>query len=369
VISPDLRFEGFDVESWTNLVALFSPGVVERMENQPATTDAPTADKRDTDGALDLRGALVVVLGNGDRVLKSYHTSRGPIVDLTWGGPESLAELCRTYGARRALTLREGVADEMAERLALRLQRGDDYATQWLAFSRIFREMEDAGQIYVYPRPLEKVPVPSAGTVNRALDIILPDDHSVVMTVWSKGRPFTTVALSRRDGCIDRVVGPDLITRWVGPLGGDFRRDHRVIVDAVSGALAPVHLGVFAELSTLEGLLRASGPGAWAQAVAVRDVIIYPTPPYAAVALGADAVRGVATETRRLLGGVDFFQAFSPLTDLVRSRIAEVASVKATLGFDPLHALSAWLRRREPRADEHSEDAGVARAADSSDPL
>ncbi len=358
MISPELRFEGFDVESWTNLVGMFSPGVVERMETSPATSDAPEITRGEAEGG---RGALIVVIDQSGRVLKASHTSRGRIADLpAWTGPEALPELTREYGAVRALVLREGAADEMAERLALRLQRGDDYATQWLAFARIFREMQEAGQVHVYPNPLGTVPVPSAGTVRRALDILLPDDHSVVLTVWAGRTPYTTVALRRRRGSIDRVVGPDLITRWVGPLGGDFRRDHRVIVEAVSHALAPVHVGLFSQKRTLEELLRASNPGIWAQATAVRDVIVYPTPPYLAVALGADAVRGVADVTRRFLGGIDFLAAVTPITDVVRSqvsdRVSEVASVTQTLGFDPLSVLSAWLRREEPREDGERDD-------------
>jgi hypothetical protein len=322
-------------------------------------SDAPQVARGE---AARARGALVVVLDAGGRVLKSYHTSRGRIVDLVWTGPEHLPELVKEYGAVRALVIREGAADEMAERLALRLQRGDDYATQWLAFAHIFREMQEAGQVVVHPSPLSNVPIPSGGTLRRALDILLPDDHSVVLTVWSGNQPHTTVALRRRRGAIDRVVGPDLIARWVGPLGGDFRRDHRVVVEAVSHALAPVHVGIFAEKRTLEGLLRSSSPGVWAQAVAVRDIIVYPTPPYVAVALGADAVRGVADVTRRFLGGIDFLHAVSPLSDLVRSRISEIASVTATLGFDPLSALAAWLRREDTVVS--SADEPVARPGD-----
>jgi hypothetical protein len=196
-----------------------------------------------------------------------------------------------------------------------------------------------------HPRPLANVPIPTPNTVRRALDIFLPDDHSLLVVLWDREHVWTSAALRRRRGSIDRVAGPDLISRWVGPLGGDFRRDHRVIVDAVSHSLAPVHLGLFTEASTMRALLREARSGRWAQAVAVRDVIVHPTPPYVAVALGADAVRGVASQTRRILGGIDFFEAVSPITGMIRSRVAEVASVRDTLGFDPLVALGAWLRR------------------------
>jgi hypothetical protein len=131
-----------------------------------------------------------------------------------------------------------------------------------------------------------------------------------------------------------------------------------VVVEAVSHALAPVHVGIFAQKRTLEALLRASSPGVWAQAAAVRDVIVYPTPPYVAVALGADAVRGVADVTRRFLGGIDFLSAVSPLSDLVRSRVSAIASVTEILGFDPLSALATWLRRGDSAARAPDDDGG-----------
>lgn len=354
MISADLKFEGFDVRSWTHLISLFSPAVVERMETAPASTDDPSADGDEhRDGP---RGTLVVIVNDTGNVLKSFHTTRGRVTDLTYTGPDELPELCERYAARRSVVLRQGVIEEIGERLAMRLQRGDDYVTQWLALARILREMQEAGLIRIWPRPLANVPIPSAGTVRRALDVVVPDDHAAVITLWERGRPWTAAALRRRGGEIDLVAGPDLILRWTGPLGGDWRRDHRVIVGAVERAVAPVHLGIFAEAVTMRRLLKEANAGSWAVAVAIRDVIVHPTPPYVAVALGADAVRGLAQQTTRLLGGLDAFSAIAPLTALVRGRISEVASVSSTLGFNPLRALGAMLRRDHSSTDDPLDD-------------
>jgi hypothetical protein len=369
VISAELKFEGFDVRSWTNLISLFSPATVERMQSAPIESDAPelTRDERPP-----REGTLVVVLDTHEQVLKAFHTARGRVTDLEWTGKRSLPLLAETYGARRVVALTEGVMDEVSERLALRLQRGDDYVTQWLALARIIREMQEAGLMTFHPRPLANVPIPSAGTVRRALDVVLPDEHSAVFVLFERQRPWTSFALRRRRGSIDRVVGPDIVSRWVGPLGGDFRRDHRVVVESVSRSLAPVHFGLFTEVATARRLLSEDDPGRWAQAVAVRDVIVHPTPPYVAVALGADAVRGVARTTQRFLGGIDFFQAFGPITDALRSRVGEVASVKSLLGFDPLDALAAWLRRDreegEASGDSVSPDLSPAEQAQDEQP-
>ncbi|MEM9190547.1 MAG: hypothetical protein AAGF12_15285, partial [Myxococcota bacterium] len=212
-------------------------------------------------------------------------------------------------------------------------------------------EAIDAGQIRIYPRPLGSIPTPSPTTVRRALDVVLPNDRSLLVALWDRDKLATCFAIRRRQGAIDMVAGPDLICRWAGPLGGDFRRDHRVLINAVSDGLGPTHLGVFAEMTTMRKLLRAGKRGSWAKAVATRDVILYPAPPYAAVALGADAVRGAAAKAARFLGGLDAVEALMPLANAFRSRVSDVASVTATLGFNPMTVLATILNRADEEGD------------------
>lgn len=353
MISGSLRFEGFDSRSWTNLLSLFAPNVTHRLQTEGAA-DAPELEAPDP--AEGREGALVVVLDDRERVLQAFHTLRGRVKGLEYPGPDGLADLARQWRARRCVVLREGVLEEIAERVARRLERGEDYLAQWLVVARTVREMSEAGLLLTHPRPLADVPIPTIGMVRRALDTVLPDGHALVAVIWKGSAPWTGLVLRRRGGAIDLVAGPDLIARWTGPLGGDWRRDYRVISEAVTRAVAPVHLGVFTDLPTIRALLRSADPGAWARAVAVRDVIVHPTPPYVAVALGADAVRAVAKQSARWLGGLDALGQLAPVASYVRGRVAEVASVTATLGFDPLKVLAVWLRRAEEAADD-AEDA------------
>lgn len=351
MISGALRFEGFDSRSWTNLISLFAPRVVTRMSSEGASSDSPELDAEEA--AADARGgSLVVVLDDRGRVLKALHTVRGRVVGLDYGGPDEIEQLAERYAAQRCVVLREGVIEEIAERVAHRVERGEDYLAQLLTVARAVREMNEAGLMITWPRPLGNVPIPTVGMVQRALDTVLPDEHAMVFVVWNGSSPHTGVALRRRAGAIDLVAGPDLIARWTGPLGGDWRRDYRVISDAVHRAVAPVHLGVFTDLRTIRSLLRSTDPGAWARAVAVRDVIVHPTPPYVAVALGADAFRAAAGRSARWLGGIDAARQLAPLAQYLRGRVAEVASVSQTLGFDPLALLATYLRRAEDAALE-----------------
>lgn len=345
MISDALRFEGFDSRSWTNLISLFAPRVVSRLESEAAASDSPEIDEEHAGEGRD--GSLIVVLDDQERVLKAMHTVRGRVVGLEYEGPDHLEDMAARYAARRCVVLREGVMEEISERVARRIERGDDYLAQLLVVARTVREMNEAGLLVTYPRPLADVPIPTMGMVTRALDSVLPNEHAMVLVVWNGATPWTGLVLRRRAGAIDLVAGPDLIARWTGPLGGDWRRDHRFVIDAVERAVAPVHLGVFTELVTLRSLLRSTEPGAWARAAAVRDVIVHPTPPYVAVALGADAVRAAAQSSARWLGGIDAIGQLAPLAQYVRGRVAEVASVTATLGFDPLKLLAGYLRQAE----------------------
>lgn len=346
MIAAELRVEGFDARSWTNLISLFAPGVVTRIQREPAPSDAPELDAKEAED--DARGGtLVIVVSESGRVRKAFHSQRGRIRDLAHATPGELAEIGERYRARRTLLLREGAVEEIAERVANRLERGDDYVAQWLVVARTVREVIEAGLIHVWPRPFATVPIPTAGMVRRAVDSVLPDDRALVMVIWSGSTPWTGVVLRRRRGEIDLVAGPDLIARWSGPLGGDWRRDHRFVSEGVARAVAPVHLGIYAEIGSLRRLLRNPEPGAWARAVAVREVIVSPTPPYVAVAIGADAARAVAQRTTSWLGGTDAMAAISPALTYVRGRISEIASVTQTLGFDPLKLLASALARSD----------------------
>jgi hypothetical protein len=356
MISPDLHFEGFDSTSWTNLISLFAPGVRDRIGADAPATDSPEIG-RTISSAPDPTptGTIVIVESHGGDVLKALHSARGRIRDLDYKGPDDLERIREDYGARQAIVLREGVLEELTERLALRLSKGDDYLTQVLQLLRAFRELEDAGLILIHPNPVANIPVPSNATVARALDIILPDDHAFVAVLWRRREPWTAVALRRRNGMIDYVAGPDLISQWTGPLGGDFRRDYRIIARAVAEHMAPVHVGIYSEVRTMQQLLRDPDPGAWASHVATRDVILHPAPPYAAVALSADAIRAAASTSARILGGIDLFGIVKPLTEYVRGRVSELSSVTDTLGFNPLTVLAAALSRSDSdRSDTDS---------------
>lgn len=332
MLSDDFRFQGFDTEAWLNLLSLFSraEGVGSRERNAEAGAGpAP-------------RGTLVVVVDEAQRPLAALLTGRGAVQLGDEADLGDLATLCDRQGAERIVLVREGAIEELTERAAERIRYDMDYVTQWLTLLAVARELEDQGLLRVWPSR-SRLPLPTPGMIRRALDLLLPDERVLVVAIWEGSELWTAFALRRRDGELDTLVGPERLLEWAGPLGGDYRRDQRAIRRAVEDALGPVHLGLFAQRQWIEFLLRDPSPGAWARAIALREVIISPAPSYVHVAMSADAARAVGRRARDWLGGLDVLGYLSPAAQFARSHVSRIGSVTETLGFNPLQALASRL--------------------------
>jgi hypothetical protein len=335
MLSDEFRFEGFDTASWLNLLALFT--LAEPDAQQERGSEAKLAPMP--------RGLLLIVVDETGRPCAALVTGRGPVQIAADADLTDLASLCGRLGARRALRLREGAIEELTERVAERILYDSDYVSQWLTLVAVARELEDQGLIRWWP-PRARLPLPTAGMLRRAFDLLLPDDRVMVVALWEGPELWTAVALQRRAGKLERIVGPELLLKWAGPLGGDYRRDQRAIRRAVEDALGPVHLGLFAQRQWIEMLLRDPSPGAWARAIALREVIISPAPSYVHVAMSADAARAVGRRARAWLGGLDVLGYLSPAAQFARSHVSRIGSVTETLGFNPLQVIAARLRGR-----------------------
>jgi hypothetical protein len=342
MIDPYLRFEGFDAASWTKMVSLFAPGVIDRVTSEPAESDAP--EHGTLAGIEGPKGTLIVVVDADNRVLRATHSLTGRVTGIPDAPSSSVRALATAYAASRVVWLRRGAMEEVMERLSMRLRPGDDYGRQWLVLAHVMRELGQADQLRVWPNAFANAPIPSPAMVERALDVVLPNNTVALAVLWERGEPWTSIAIRRRQGKLDWVAGPDLISSWTGQLGGDWRRDLRVVAGAVSSHMAPVHVGIFAEVETIRSLLREPDAGRWAAATATREVEFYPTPPYVAVALGADVVRAGAKEAATWLGAMGILETLAPLTTALRAQVSNVASVTSALGFNPLQAFGAHLR-------------------------
>jgi hypothetical protein len=334
MISEGFRFEGFDTHAWLNLLSLFKPQ--DDVEPEELSSSAPR------------HGTLVVVREPDGRPCAAFVTGRGPVSEDMLGEPLDPASLCERLQVKNAVLLDEGAIEEITERAAERVSFEEGYAAQWLVLLGAARELEDEGKLLFWPART-RLPLPTAGMIDGVLDLLLPDGHVMLAVVWDGPELWTACAVHRREGEIDRIVGPDLLLEWSGPLSGDYRRDQRVIRHAVAQAMGPLHLGLFAQRERVAALLRDPTPGAWARAAALREIIISPAPAYANVALAADAARAAGKRARVWLGGLDLYGMVAPAAQFARERVARVGSATSILGFNPLHALATRLRQARGR--------------------
>ncbi|MCC6215231.1 MAG: hypothetical protein IT376_10200 [Polyangiaceae bacterium] len=336
MLTPDVRVEGFTSADWTRLFAVLRP--------VPAR-GAPLGE------ALRARRGGVVAVTTGPRLRKLISTTRGrlPIAGEPWPAP--LGDLAERHGADWAVELGAGTVDELVDRWAARLGRRDTATAQVLHLLAVLREMDAEGAIRSWPlRPSSWV-LPSERVIERALDALCADGRCLALGVFDQGALYTAVALRRRGGAFDLLLGPDELRRDMGLVSGDWTRDHRHLARAIERRVGPLALGCYGERDTFQSLARSHAPGAWAVAAAARDIVLSPAPPAVAIPLGVDlgrAVLGIAKGLADRLGATAWLGAEGPLAPAVdRLRALGIGSpdLQALLGFDPLALLRRLLYR------------------------
>jgi hypothetical protein len=344
VLTHDARFEGFTTEDWVRFVRLWQPRAAPELE--------PTRP----------RGGVVVVHQDGVP-LKVLHTRLGRIdpataaaadadapadaLALRTGQPAALGRIARDHHASWAIGMALGALDEVMERFGAAVRRDDDLTAQALHLVSIVRDLIAEGAIATWPQRLRGIPVPTPQVVRRTLDALCADGRTITLGLFDDGGLWTAFVARRRGPAFDVIAGPEGLRPALGLLSGDWRRDYRHLERAVAEKYAPVGFGCFAELATFRALQTDGRPGAWSRAIAVRDVVIAPMPAAVGVAMGFDGARYALRGLRSLTDRIAPLAALGPMLDAARARLGGVTGkdIGALLGFDPLEALRALLRR------------------------
>jgi hypothetical protein len=330
VLAPHVRFEGFTCDDWQRVLALFSP---RRPEGKPRDPGRPQG--------------LVVAVHHGGRLVKLLHSRVGRLRldDLAPDWPVDAEELARRHHASWALVLEDGALADAMETLGARLKREDDFTTQWLVLFDALREQIERGRVDLWPRRLRGLPVPTKAMVDRSLDMVCPPGKTMLVGLFDRDELWSSVALRRGTEGFELILGPDEIRPRLGLLSGDFRRDHRHLARVVADVAGPLSLGCFAEHRTFQELEVDPRPGAWALAVAVRDVVLAPVPVGIALPLGLDAGRAALSALREVAARIDPGGVLSPALHTIRQIALGERRVEDVLGFSPLEMLRRLLSR------------------------
>lgn len=305
-------------------------------EEPPAVADAAPPEP----GRRGRGGVVAVTTGARLRKLISTESGRLSIREQPW--PEPLSELAERHGARWAIELSTGALEELMDRWAERVRREHDALAQALLFIGVLRELEAENKVVVWPWKLSAWPVPHHRVIVRVLDALCPDGKAVCFGAFEGGEVFTTLVLRRKGEGFDLVLGPAELRREMGLISGDWRRDYRHLARAAEAVAGPLALGCYGEVDTLRRLVHHPSPGAWAAAVAARDVIVSPATPAIALPLGVDVGRAAFIAVRDLaerVGAAGWFGPDSPLSPVlakVRESTGVDRDVKELLGFDPM---------------------------------
>lgn len=365
MLTRDVRLEGFTTDDWVRLAEVFRAPLAPREREEPsAVADSPT---REAPGLPRRRGGVIAVT-TGERLRKLLSTDSGRLDVRAESWPAPLPVLAARHHARFAARIETGALEELMERFAQRLRREQDALEQlWVLFG-ILRELESEGRIEVHPWKLASWPVPHHRVMVRVLDALCPSGKAIVFGAFQDGELFTALVLRRRGEGFDLVLGPDELRGRMGLVSGDFHRDYRYLSRAAEACAAPLALGVFGEVHTLRKLLHSPRAGAWAAAVAARDVIVSPATPAIALPLGVDVGRAALAVARDLavrLGADGWLGERSPLYPLlqgVRDLTGVDRDVRELLGFDPMMLLRKLFSRSAAPADAEpaAEDAEPA---------
>jgi len=345
VISDDFAFYGFDETSWDRLVALF------------LGADRP-----------DAGGVLVVVVDTNRAPVASFHTAKGWLDPATLPPLIDLEALCASTSAGACILMRERAMADLVDYLAEPLDPDQDFVTRVMRFAHVLRELGDGNWLRVWPNPLPHLLLAAAPAAKPAIDFFLPDGMSVVLGVFDEGELWTGAVVRRKSGKLDVFAGPEAISGWAGPLGGAWRRDHRVLVRAIERELGPIHVGLFMERSTARALLAGAEAGEWAMAYATREMILHPLPAYAAAGLGIDVLGGAAKYVLHALDDIDSEELVTIAQGFWRG-LTDGKGLEGLLGFSPAQALSEALSKRPSRPTPSEKEAGPLPSDEDPGPL
>lgn len=327
MFSADLQVLDFTAQDWLRVPQLFRQAEVE-----------PQA-----------AAGGVIAVRRGDSIIKVTSTVHGRR-PLPEAGRTSAGALAQEHQASFAVVLSTTALEQLGDRFARRLTRGQSFHAQVEAFADGLRELEQEGELELWPSPLADWPIPTERAFESALDLLCGDGKSLVLAAFDGGDLYTALCLRRRGSAFDVIMGPDRLRRDMGLLSGDFTRDYRYLGAAVEARLGPIAAGCYAELATFRRLAAQTEPGAWASAVAARDVVLTPVTPGLAVPLGVDAGRAALVLAKGmaarfgllsgLAGSARLGGAFGRAYSFVQG------DVRHYLGFDPWRVLSSWFKVR-----------------------
>ncbi|MBI5477215.1 MAG: hypothetical protein HY906_00075 [Deltaproteobacteria bacterium] len=149
---------------------------------------------------------LVVILERG-KPIKAVRADRGrvPLADVRWYGPGAMERARQENGGAFLLAVELATARTALREIEERVRLEEDGVAQALHVARVLQAHAGNG-IYLSPRVLGGVPVPSYEAVQRTFDLLYPDERSVVVYVFERGEIHASLIAAKRRGDITEIT-------------------------------------------------------------------------------------------------------------------------------------------------------------------
>lgn len=285
----------------------------------------------------DGRPAALADLRRGFVPLPAW-LARDAVVDR-----EVLRRLRREHRATWAVAVGAAALRRLDAALARAFDPAGDLLDGLLRLAHVAREARRAGELLFSPALLDDVPIPAAAQVRSAFDLVLPDDRTALFYAFGpQGLSFGLVAEKRR-GRLVCVAGHEALG-GIAVRGAQWRAAVPRILRETALRFAPPAVGVFGDEAALRRIVFGTEPAALPRALATREVILDPMPPWLAVLLGLDTAAKAAGTARSLLRRFDplgLAERLDParLARDLQQRLGVENPLARALGFDPLAVL------------------------------
>ena len=329
MLSSEVRIQDIDGRQWDTWFRLLAPPGVSRERTWAA------------------------VIVDGGEVVRAVRSGRGAIPerDLPRVGtsPDELAAMRAALGVGAVFVIeRDALARVLAD-VEPELRLREDFAAQWLTVARRIKALSGAG-LWCDPPILDLVPIPPTEAVQRAFDLLVPDDTTIVAYVFDKdaGDVAASGIVRKRGGDVDLVtthlaLEGDIAAR---ELTRSWRSQYRQIHREVERRFAPPSIGVFLQRDALARI--QTGPtDQLSREVSAGNVILDPAPAWVTGLVGTAAAAAVAARGARALARfvpAGARKMASGWAGAAQGRLREAGGNPfALLGFDPWEL---WLRVR-----------------------
>ncbi len=233
------------------------------------------------------------MVAEGDEIVSVTHSLHGAVAQAAYT-PEAgdLANWVQHTGSRWGLSVTPASLVALERELDARLAAHASALDTWLNLARVTHEQSRAGAVGLWPAPAPTTSTPAAtGVFDRTVGFVVPEGHCFALALFDDSGVYSACALRRSNAGFDLVAGPRALVHRAGLLSGDWRRDYRLLNEAVATLYGPVALGCYAETRTIDKLTAAPGARAWATALAMRELVVSPAPAAFTLGLGVGAMR------------------------------------------------------------------------------